>query len=87
MYFPFSVGGNLNDIFEVNSPTVFNPGQNTTSLSADQTFQIARAVGLEVTLASYGLSEDLLLPACGVFSLSGRGEAGQSPFPCFLFPQ
>ena len=45
----------LNDFFELNHPIVLDHGHTTTSLSAEQIIQFARAVGLELTLASYGL--------------------------------
>ena len=51
----------LKDCFEVNPPTHLDPNHPTTSFSADQMIQFARAVGLEVSLASYSKLEDLLL--------------------------
>ena len=42
--------------------------------------QFAKAVGLEVSLTSYGLLQDLLLRARGVGNLAGRLQPGQ-----FLF--
>ena len=45
----------------------------TTSFSADQMIQFARAVGLEVSLASFGLLEDLLLKT----NLIGRRGGGR----------
>ena len=51
----------LKEFFELNPPTHLGPSHPTTSFSADQMIQFARAVGLEVSLASYGLLEDLLL--------------------------
>ena len=58
----------LKDCFEMNPPTHLDPNHPTTSFSADQLIQFARAVGLEVSLASYSMPEDLLLKAGG-----GRG--------------
>ena len=49
------------DFFELNPPTHLDLSHLTTSISADQVIQFARAVGLEVSLASYGMLEDLLL--------------------------
>ena len=46
--------------------------------------QFARAIGLEVSLASYSMLEDLLLKAKGgsrVHPVKSRYSAGQSPFP------
>ena len=39
---------------------------------------------LEVTLASYGLLEDLSLRACGVIKLCGHGESGRSRFASLI---
>ena len=74
----------LKECFEMNPPTHLDPSHPTTSFSADQLIQFARAVGLEVSLASYSMLEDLLLKARGgsrVHSVSSRYSAGQSPFP------
>ena len=74
----------LKDFFELNPPTHLDPGHPTTSFSADQMIQFARAVGLEVSLASYGMLEDLLLKARigGVGPAVGsRHSVGRSPFP------
>ena len=49
-----------------------DPTQRTTSFSADQMVQFARAAGLEVSLASFGVLEDLLLKA----NLIGRDGGG-----------
>ena len=64
----------LKDFFELNPSTHLDPSHPTTSFSADQMIQFARAVGLEVSLASYGMLEDLLLKAGVVvdFNLLGR---------------
>ena len=63
----------LEDFFVLNPPTLLDPGHTTTSLSADQMIQFSRAVGLEVTLASKGPLEDLLVRSRGVGALSSRG--------------
>ena len=57
------------DYFELNPPTVLDPGHTTNSFSANEMIQLAIAVGLEVTLESYGLLEDLLLRAGGIGSV------------------
>ena len=74
----------LKDFFELNPPTHLDPSHPTTSFSADQMIQFARAVGLEVSLASYGMLKDLLLKARigGVGPAVGsRHSVGRSPFP------
>ena len=43
--------------------------------------QFPRAMGLEVTLASYVLPEELILRARGVGGLGVREQRGQHPFP------
>ena len=55
----------LKDCFEMNPLTHLDPNHSTTTLSADRMIQFARAVGLEVSLASYSMLEDLLLKAKG----------------------
>ena len=60
----------LKDCFEMNPPTHLDPSHPTTSFSADQMIQFARAVGLEVSLASYSMLEDLLLKARGAIESS-----------------
>ena len=59
----------LKDFFKRNLPTVLDPGHTTTGLRCGQMKQFARAVGLEVTLASHELLEELLLRARNVGSL------------------
>ena len=74
----------LKDCFELNPPTYLDPNHPTTSFSADQMIQFARAVGLEVSLASYSMLEDLLLKArkgSGDHFGTARYTAGRSPFP------
>ena len=64
-----SAKSSLKNFFEHNPPTHLDATHQTTSFSADQMIQFARAVGLEVSLASFGMLEDLLLKA----NLIGRG--------------
>ena len=74
----------MKDCFELNPPTFLDPSNPTTSLSADQTIQFARAVGLEKSLASYSMLEDLLLKSgrgSGDCLGTSRYPAGKSPFP------
>ena len=63
----------LKHFSELNPPTVLVPGHTTTSLSTDQMIQFARAVSLEVSLASYGLLEHLLSRARSTSNLGVRG--------------
>ena len=74
----------LKAFFELNPPTHLVPSHPTTSFSADQMIQFARAVGLEVSLASYGMLEDLLLKARvggGDQTVGSRHSIGRSLFP------
>ena len=74
----------LEDCFELNPPTCLDPSHPTTSFSADQMIQFARAVGLEVSLASYSMLEDLLLRArrgSGDHFGPARYPAGRLSFP------
>ena len=74
----------LKDVFKLNPPTHLDPSHPTTSFSADQMIQFAHAVGLEVSLDSYGMLEDLLLKARGgggFQSVGSRHSIGRSPFP------
>ena len=68
----------------MNPPTHLDPSHPPTSFSADQMIQFARAVGLEVSLASYGMLEDLLLKTRvggGVQPVVSRHSIGRFPFP------
>ena len=68
----------------MNPPAHLDPSHPTTSFSADQMIQFARAVGLEVSLASYSMLEDLLLKAgggSGAHPMTSRCPVGRSPFP------
>ena len=89
-YYPIqSAKSLLKDFFELNPPTHLNPSHPTTSFSADQMIQFARAVGLKVSLASYGMLEDLLLKARvggGVQPVGSRNSIGRSPFPSVAGP-
>ena len=51
----------LKDCFADNPPVQLDPHQQLTVLSSDQMVQFARAIGLEVSLATFGMSEDVLL--------------------------
>ena len=65
----------LKDFFEHNPPTHLDAAHRTTSFSADQMIHFARAVGLEVFLASFGMLEDLLLKADLIGRRGGGGRA------------
>ena len=74
----------LKDFFQINLPTHLYPSDPTTSISADQMIQFASAVGLEMSLTSYSMLEDLFLKARGsgwVHAMTSRYPAGKSPFP------
>ena len=66
------------DIFELILPTVLDLKHTTPSLSANQITVFARAVGLEVNLASYGLLEVLVVRSRAISGL--RGPPARSPF-------
>ena len=51
----------LKECFADNPPVQLDPHQQLTGLSSDQMIQFARAVGLEVSLATFGMLEDVLL--------------------------
>ena len=63
------------DFFEHNPPTHLDAAHQTTSFSADQMKQFARAVSLEVSLASFGMLEDLFLKANLIGRRGGGGKA------------
>ena len=73
----------LKECFKMNPPTHLDPSHPTTSFSADKMIQFARSVGLEVSLASYSMLEDLLLKArggSGAHAMTSHYTAGTSPF-------
>ena len=77
----------LEDFFELNPPTHLDPSHPATSFSVDQMIQFARAKGLEVSLASYGTLEDLLLKArvgVGNQPAGSRHSIGDLRFLVFL---
>ena len=51
----------LKGCFADNPPVQLDPHQQLTGMSSDQMIQIARAIGLEVSLATFGMLEDVLL--------------------------
>ena len=65
----------LKECFADNPPVQLDPRQQVTGMSSDQMIQFARAAGLELSLATFGMSEDVLLKIGGK---TGRnvGEKG-----------
>ena len=65
----------LKECFADTPPVQLDPHQQVTGMSSDQMIQFARAVGLEVSLANFGMLEDVLLKIGGK---TGRnyGEKG-----------
>ena len=55
----------LKECFADNPPVQLDPHQQLTGLSSDQMIQFARAVGFEVSLATFGMLEDVLLKIGG----------------------
>ena len=55
----------LKECFADNPPVQLDPHQQLTGLSSDQMIQFARAVGLEVSLATFGMLEDVVLKIGG----------------------
>ena len=51
----------LKGCFSDNPPVQLDPHQQLTGMSSDQMIQFARAIGLEVSLATFGMLEDVLL--------------------------
>ena len=51
----------LKECFSNNPPVQLDPHQQLTGMSSDQMIQFARAIGLEVSLAYFGMLEDVFL--------------------------
>ena len=64
----------LKERFADNPPVQLDPHQQLTGMSSDQMIQFARAVGLEVSLATSGMLEDVLLKIGG---MTGRNVGGK----------
>ena len=64
----------LKECFADNPPVQLDPHQQVTGMSSDQMIQFARAVGLEVSLATFGMLEDVLLKIGGK---TGRNVGGR----------
>ena len=63
----------LKECFADKPPVQLDPYQQLTGLSSDQMIQFAEAVGLEVSLATFGMLEDVLLKIGGK---TGRNVGG-----------
>ena len=63
----------LKECFADNPPVQLHPHQQLTGMSSDQMIQFAKAIGLEVSLATFGMLEELLLRA----NLIGRCRGGR----------
>ena len=69
----------LKKCFADNPPVRLDPHQQVTGMSSDQMIQFARAVGLEVSLATLGMLEDVLLKIGGKPGRNvGERGSGQS---------
>ena len=69
----------LKECFADNPPVQLDPHQQVTGMSSDQMIQFARAVGLEVSLATFGMLEDMLLKIGGKTGRNvGERGSGQS---------
>ena len=55
----------LRECFAYNPPIQLDPHQQLTGVSSDQRIQFARAIGLEVSLATFGMLEDVLFKIGG----------------------
>ena len=55
----------LKECFADNPPVQFDPHQHLTGISSDQMIQFAGAIGLEASLANFGLLENVLLKIGG----------------------
>ena len=69
----------LKECFADNPPVQLDPHQQVTGMNSDQMIQFARAVGLEVSLATFGMLEDVLLKIGGKTGRNvGERGSGQS---------
>ena len=69
----------LKECFADNPPVQLDPHQQLTGMSSNQMIQNARAIGLEVSLATFGMLEDVLLKIGGKTGRNvGEKWSGQS---------
>ena len=70
----------LKKCFADNPPIQLDPHQQLTGMSSDQMIQFSRAIGLGISLAIFGMSEDVLLNIGGKTGRNvGDKGGGQSP--------
>ena len=70
----------LKQCFADNRPVQLDPHQQLTGISSDQMIQFAKAIGFEVSLATFGMLEDVLLKIGGKTGRNvGDKGSGQSP--------
>ena len=72
----------LKGCFADNPPVQLDPHQQMTGMRSDQAIQFARAVGLEVSLATFGMLEDVLLKIGGM-TRRNVGDKGSGLSPSF----
>ena len=79
-YYPSESARNLlKECFADNPPVQLDPHQQVTGMSSDQMIQFARAIGLEVSSATFGMLEDVLLKIGGKTGRNaGEKGSGQS---------
>ena len=69
----------LKECFADNPPVQLDPHQQVIGMSSDQMSQFARAIGFEVSLATFGMLEDVLLKIGGKTGRNaGEKGSGQS---------
>ena len=69
----------LKECFADNPPVQLDPHQQVTGMSLDQMIQFARAIGLKVSSATFGMMEDVLLKIGGKTGRNvGEKGSGQS---------
>ena len=70
----------LKESFADKPPVQWDPHQQLPGMSSDQMIQFARAIGLEVLSATFGMLEDVLLKIDGRIGRNvGDKGSGQSP--------
>ena len=71
----------VKECFAYNPPIQLDPHKRLTGMSSDQMIQFARAIGLEVSLAVFGMLDDVLLKIGGKAGrIFGDKSSGQSPW-------
>jgi len=70
----------LKECFAERPPVQLNPHQGLTGMSSSHMIQFARAIGLEISLATFGMLEDVFLKTGGKTGRNvGEKGSGQSP--------